>query len=72
MSDGIVRSMEDVNDALSNASNQVGRIMYSSAANPWLVAEFHDIMDFEEFTEVSEKLSQWSLEFNRRINREDK
>lgn len=72
MSDGIVTSIEGVNDALNEASYQMNRIMFSSGANPWLLAEFHDIMDFEEFTEVTIKLSEWSQEFNRRLTMEDK
>lgn len=64
--------MEDVGDALNQASKQMDRIMFSSFGNPWLLAEFHDVMDFEEFTEVTHKLSEWSQEFNRRLTREDK
>lgn len=70
MNEATVKSMEDLGKALNEASDQMNRIMFSSAINPWLLAGFHDIIDFEEFLDVTNKLNEWSQEFNIILTRE--
>ena len=69
MSKEIIRSEEELNNTLNEATNSINNIMLSSEANPWLLADFNDVIDFEEFSDVWDKLNTWSKDFKNRLNK---
>jgi hypothetical protein len=64
----IVRSRQDNADRLSTASKALSTIMFSSAYNSFIDPEFKDVIDFEEFSEVFDKLMDWSMEYENKLN----
>lgn len=56
----IVRSREEQLEALDEALKALGRISFSSAYSSYHDSEFKDIIDFDEFCEVHNKLSNWA------------
>ena len=63
MNKGIVRTREDQAEALKDAFMALSRIMLSSAYNSHYDPEFKEIIDFEEFVKVNEKIAEWHMKF---------
>lgn len=64
----IVRTREDNLDRLNKASEALSTIMFSSAYNSFIDPDFKDIIDFEEFSEVFDKLMDWTMEYENKLN----
>jgi len=68
MGEGLVYTREDHADRLKKASDALANIMFSSAYNAFIDPEFKDISDFDEFSDVFNKLRKWSIEYENRLN----
>ena len=64
----LIRTDEDMLDRLNNASDAYSSIMLSSMHNSFRHPDFEDIIDFEEFVDVHQKLNKWYLAYDKRLN----
>lgn len=64
----IVRSREDELDRLEKAHSALSDIALSSAYSSHHDTLVNDIINFDEFIEVYEKISKWSTEFRKRVD----
>ena len=63
----LAMNKEQFCNALRNSSQALSMIMLSSAFSVWNIPELKDVVSFEEFVEVYDKINHWDQEFKHRI-----